>query len=118
MRSVIKRLIDKMRGKDKVWKNNVENSKTVDTNSRMVDVLITLNKNYDIECELKKLKFELECMQSSPKESVAKIDCKIKNSLDDFRIVLTKLKDKDDTAKSEACLQDIRVLIAQRKTLL
>lgn len=113
-----KNFIRKLKGKDKIWQLNDENKQFAENNAQMVGVLIELNNNNEIDLELREIKMQLESLQSSPNDAVKKIDKKIRNALDDFKIVLIKTKDKNDIQKTQNCLNDLKVLIAQRKCVL
>lgn len=115
---IIKKITRKISGKDKIWETNNESEQLINSNAQTVCVLIELNNNDAIESELRDLKMKLESLASSPNDEIKKIDKKIKNALDDLKIALIKSKDENDTKKVYACLQDVNVLIAQRRASL
>ncbi len=94
-----------------------EDRELIAKNASYVDVLITIAKgNAECEKELEKLKEKIKYLQSSEDKHVLDMDYKIKSSLEDFKISMTKLdnKDKLDIAALKDGIKDIEVLISER----
>lgn len=101
------------RKKAKSLKNSVD-VELVEFNTNFFDSLIVLaDDNKEIVTELKKLQEQIKYLIPSVTEEVLNMDKKIKNTLEDIRIILIK---DNQSEKIAGALKDLKVLIADRNT--
>ncbi len=98
-------------------KNN-EDRNLIDINYRSVESLIVLSSDQEFTTSLKKLQEQLKYLTPSTSDKVYGYDKKIKGSIEDLKIALTKDGDAQSNTKAKLLIQDIKVLIADRNAIL
>lgn len=97
-----------------------EDRNLISENERSIDALIVLaeeTKNEDIENEFKQIKEKLKYLIASDNEKIIDFDKKIKNAIEDLRIVLIK-DDGELTSKAEKLILQLKLIIADRNAKL
>ena len=90
----------------------------IEANSKAIDALMVLAKDNALLIEgLEGIRETLKFLIPSDNSKVIDCDKSIKNKIGDLRIVLTKSGD-DVVKKAEAVFTDIKLVVADRKTLL
>ena len=87
----------------------------VNENAQTVRILITLaeGKPQTVE-KLESLYDTLRYLTPSAEDEVAAIDKKIKRTLDDIKIELTKTRGKEGDGKTQTYIDEIKVYVAER----
>lgn len=93
---------------------NFNDRELVAANSKYVGVLLAIVEDEDEKASLLKLQDELKYLTPSPNEKVAGYDKKIKDMLDDMRVLFQK----KEHAKIAQALREVRETIALRNTLI
>lgn len=87
------------------------------SNAQLVEVLLVLAKGKENTIkELKSIQDTLKYLSPSTNEKVKAIDEKIRDGLGDLKIELNKKKDEEKDDKVDACIENIRLKIAERST--
>ena len=109
-------LILKKKGRKGTEKDILNESKDlIAANAQAVEVLLILAEGKENTIgQLKLLQDKLKYLSPSTNEKVKAIDEKIKDELGDLKIELNKKKDESKDDKVAACLENVRIKIAER----
>ena len=111
------------RKRRKMGEKTQDDRELISHNERAIESLIVLAKDdEELVQELKKLQEKIKYLTPSDNSKVADCDKKIKNLIEDMRIVLVKADKKGDEetlpAKAASILQQIKLTIADRNAKL
>ena len=99
--------------KKKMADKVIEDREFVSRNEKSVEALIVLaGQNEDLQKQLHLLKEKLKYLV--PSEAAKDYDKKIKNQIEDLRIILVRSEGQDLPKKAETILRQIMVLISDR----
>lgn len=102
--------------KKKTVVHNLHDEEIVKKFPYMVESLIEITDNEEIKNLLVDLKNKVEYLNVSPKPEIEKIDKKIKNQLEDLKIIIVKNK-KEQLESIKMGIKEVSVLIIERESL-
>ena len=97
--------------------SNMNDRELINKNCETIDVLIALNRNEEMEAELKSVKETLKYLIPSTNNKVYDADQKMKNAIGDLKNALTKANDNEPNKKAEMLMRDLKVAIAERNAI-
>lgn len=106
------------RKKKTLANKNVYDRNLIENNYKSMETLIVLSTDQTFTLSLKKVQEELKYLTPSVSDKVCGYDKKIKDCIEDLKIVLTKDGNVQDNAKAKRLVQDIKVLIAERNAII
>ncbi len=95
---------------------NAEDRSLIEKNGKSMEALLILCKNEALGVQLKTLKEEVTYLTPSTLDKVLDCDKKIKELIGDIKIALTKNGGTD--TKAEGLVNDLRLKLAERATLM
>lgn len=94
---------------------NIEDRKLIESNAKSFETLLVLSKTEEFNRELKRIQNKIMYLGASTNEKVLDFDKKIKETIDDLKISLTKDGDTENNLKATKLLKDIEILITERE---
>lgn len=92
-----------------------ENRELIESNEKAIESLIVLiRNNEEFSKELRQTQEKIKYLTPSSDSKVVDYDKKIKNLIEDLRIVLVKADDGETPQKANAILTQIKLAIADR----
>lgn len=93
---------------------NREDRKLIEANAKAFETLLVLSQSEEFNKELKRVQTQVTYLTSSTSEKVMNFDKKIKETIDDLKISLTKDGHAESNSKAPKLLHDVELLIAER----